>query len=406
MKKTAIVSCYFIHSYGSMLQAYATQKELDNLGYNNETINVSGFLRDLRINQYFYILKAGIHSELFQSRIARIKNMVTKKVVTNKYTDNIKMRDQKFEEFYAKYITLSQPCESLKVLKRKCMSDYKNVVIGSDQLWLPQNIAANYYTLNFVPDGINTVAYATSFGVSTLPQNAQNMAREFLPKIRHLSVREHAGQKLVKELTGRNVPVLCDPTLLLSRKDWDEIQESRPLINEPYIFCYFFGDSQIQRDNAKKVAQKIGCKIVALTHLNYHIDADDEYADITPFDVGPDGFLNLIKYATYVLTDSFHGTVFSIIYQKDFFNFRKKNSNNQVNSQSTNNRFDTLLDMFGVKDRIIYGDDDILPYLDRHIDYSKVEERLKVLQEQSSEYLVKSLDDTGSTDLSMNGVIS
>ena len=92
---------------------------------------------------------------------------------------------------------------------------------------------------------MNSVAYATSFGVSTLPGDAAEMARRFLPRIKHISVREHAGQKLIKELTGRTVPVVCDPTLLFTGEEWMEIQKKDPIVKEPYIFCYFIGSTPL-----------------------------------------------------------------------------------------------------------------------------------------------------------------
>ena len=107
MKKVGIVSCYFIHSYGSMLQAYATQKALANLGYQNETINVSGFLPGLRKKQYGYILKSGISSDIFRSRVTRGIALIRKKIMKTSYDRNIAVRDHRFDEFYEKFIKLS-----------------------------------------------------------------------------------------------------------------------------------------------------------------------------------------------------------------------------------------------------------------------------------------------------------
>ena len=107
MKKVGIVSCYFIHSYGSMLQAYATQKALTNLGSQNETINVSGFLPGLRKKQYGYILKSGISSDIFRSRVTCGIALIRKKIMKTSYDRNIAVRDHRFDEFYEKFIKLS-----------------------------------------------------------------------------------------------------------------------------------------------------------------------------------------------------------------------------------------------------------------------------------------------------------
>lgn len=396
MKKTAIVSCYFIHNYGSMLQAYATQKLLDKLHIENQTINVSGFLGEFRKAQYSYILKSGINSDIFRDRLGKAKNVLIKKFLRNDYTRNIKQRDIKFDDFAESRICKSQVYVSLEDLANKCSDNYGAVLIGSDQLWLPANIAADYYTLNFVPDKVNSVAYATSFGVSELPQDVAEMARKFLPRIKHISVREQAGQKLIKELTGRTVPVVCDPTLLFTGEEWMEIQQKDRFIEEPYIFCYFIGGAQIHRDFVKRLKKETGLKIVALTHVDHYMKSDEGYADYTPYDVGPSEFLNLIRNASYVCTDSFHSTVFSILYKKEFFEFKRYTENTK---QSTNSRLDTLFDLTGIHDRMLNGDEDIQKCLDMKIDYEKVHRNLALVREDSYRYLRAALADSCETDL-------
>ncbi len=396
MKKTAIVSCYFIHNYGSMLQAYATQKLLDKLHIENETINVSGFLGEFRKAQYSYILKSGINSDIFKDRLGKAKNVLIKKFLRNDYTRNIRQRDIMFDDFAESRIRKSQIYVSLEDLANKCSDKYGAVLIGSDQLWLPANIAADYYTLNFVPDKINSVAYATSFGVSKLPQDVAEMARKFLPRIKHISVREQAGQKLIKELTGRTVPVVCDPTLLFTGEEWMEIQQKDRIIEEPYIFCYFIGNTQIHRDFVKRLKKETGLKIVALIHVDHYMKSDEGYADFTPYDIGPAEFLNLIRNASYVCTDSFHSTVFSILYKKEFFDFKRYTQNT---NQSTNSRLDTLFDLTGIRDRMLDGNEDIQDCLNMKIDYEEVHKKLVAVREESYIYLERSLSDSENTDI-------
>lgn len=390
MKKIGIVSCYFIHSYGSMLQAYATQKALSNLGFENETINVSGFLPELRKKQYGYILKSGISSDIFRSRIKRGIALVRKKFLKTEYEKNVAVRDRRFDEFYNKFINLSRGGGTLEELSARCPDCYSSILLGSDQLWLPQNIIADYYTLSFAHE-VNKVTYATSFGVSSLPDDIVEMSRNFLNKIESISVREQTGQKIVKELTGRDVPVLCDPTLLLSADDWMEIQKQEPIVNEPYIFCYYFGESSHERAQAQALARLSGCKIVCIPHLNYHIKGDDEYADIKLYDVGPEDWVNLVRNAKYICTDSYHGTVFSIIYKKDFFIFREGEKPDPMKTYSTSSRFDNLLNTFSLNDRVLYGTVDFDKYLGVHIDYSNAEEKLKGLRQQAFDYLTANL---------------
>lgn len=396
MKKTAIVSCYFIHNYGSMLQAYATQKLLDKLNIENETINISGFLGEFRKAQYSYILKSGINSEIFRDRLGKAKNVIVKKLLNNDYTRNIRQRDIKFDDFAESRIRKSQVYVSLEDLANKCSDNYETVLIGSDQLWLPANIAADYYTLNFVPDKVNSVAYATSFGVSELPRDIVEMAGKFLSRIKHISVREQAGQKIIKELTGRTVPVVCDPTLLFTGEEWMEIQQKDRIIEEPYIFCYFIGSTRIHRDFVRRLKKETGLKIVALTHVDHYMKSDEGYADYTPYDIGPSEFLNLIRNASYVCTDSFHSTVFSILYKKEFFEFKRYTENTK---QSTNSRLDTLFDLVDIHDRMLDGDEDIQKCLNLKIDYEKVHRNLALVREESYRYLRAALEDNFETDL-------
>lgn len=396
MKKTAIVSCYFQHNYGSMLQAYATQMALDKLGYENETINISGFNSEIKKAKVLYFVKASLTSDILLSKIGMAKNVLIKRMPKSKYAANSKIRAKKFDAFYKSRFRLSHVYHSKAELGEACQKKYLAVVVGSDQLWLPGNIAADYYTLNFVPQTINTIAYATSFGQANLPKNSAIKASIFLKKIRHIGVREESGQKLIKQLTGRSVPVVCDPTLLFTGDEWMDIQERKPIVKGRYILCYFLGNNPPHREFAKRLRAETGCQIVALTHLDEYVKSDEGYADITPYDIDPTDFLNLIRNAEYVCTDSFHCSVFSILYRRQFFTFRRYNRNTM---QSTNNRLDTLFHVTGIKGRLLTGDEKIQDCLKIETDFDTVLKKIELVREKSYAYLQMALKDEGSTDL-------
>lgn len=396
MKKTAIVSCYFQHNYGSMLQAYATQMALDKLGYENETIDISGFNYEIKKAKLWYFVKASLTSDILFVKIGMAKNVFIKKFFKNEYATLSKIRAKKFDEFSSKYFKLSYRYTSKIELGSKCAENYSSVVVGSDQLWLPGNIAADYYTLKFVPECVNTVAYATSFGQSSLPKDSAHKASVFLKKIRHIGVREESGQKLVKELVDRNVPVVCDPTLLFTGDEWMSIQKQEPIFSEKYILCYFLGNNPPHREFAKRLKAVTGCKIVALTHLDEFVKSDEGYADETPYDIDPTDFLNLIRNAEYVCTDSFHCSVFSILYKRQFFTFRRYA---RKTKNSTNSRLDTLFNMLGSQERLLTGNEKIEDCLHIDTDFKKVNKKLEMVRQKSYEYLQKSLKDEGSTDL-------
>ena len=396
MKKIAIVSCYFQHNYGSMLQAYATQMVLYKIGYENETIDVSGFIGEIKKAKTKYFIKASLSSDILLSKLGMAKNVLIKKFVKNDYTALVKIRNERFDLFAKKYFRLSEAYCSKAELSKKCEENYSAILVGSDQLWLPGNIAADYYTLNFAPESINTIAYSTSFGQSSLPKGSAKKARIFLNRIRHIAVREESGQKLVKKLTNRNVPVVCDPTLLFTGDEWLDIQKEGPIIKEAYILCYFLGNNPSHREFAKKLKKATGCKIVALTHIDEYLKCDEGYADETPYDIDPADFVNLIRNADYVLTDSFHCCVFSILYKRNFFAFRRYTKNTK---QSTNSRLDTLFNLTGIKGRIISGNENVEKCLNLKIDYDDVDRNLDKIRLSSYEYLNAALRDERSTDL-------
>lgn len=396
MNRIAVVSCYFQHNYGSMLQAYATQMALDLLGYENETINVSGLNREIKRAKILYFAKASLTSDILLYKAGMVRNLLIRRFSHNLYSALSRARAEEFDAFSRKWIRLSQPYRSKAELRTMCEQNYAAVLVGSDQLWLPANIAADYYTLHFVPDSVNTIAYATSFGQSSLPRDIAHRASTFLGRIRHIGVREESGQRLVQQLTGRHVPVVCDPTLLFTGDEWMCIQQQEPLVEGQYILCYFLGNNPQHREFASRLKAATGCKIVALIHLDEFVKSDEGYADRIPYDVDPADFLNLIRHAAYVCTDSFHCTVFSMLYRRTFYTFRRYPGKTRI---STNSRLDTLLRMSGTMERLLNGDEDIEQCLRIRIDYDAVHARIHAVRQASYDYLRAALRDEGSTDL-------
>lgn len=395
-KKVGIVSCYFQHNYGSMLQAYATQMALDKLNVENETIDISGFNHEVKRAKIKYFIKASLTSDILLSKKGMAKSVLKKKLSKNRYATLSKKREEKFDCFAKSYFRLSKKYASKTELGEKCEKEYSAVLVGSDQLWLPGNIAADYYTLNFVPDSVNTIAYATSFGQSELPRDSAEKASIFLKKIKHIGVREESGQRLVKKLADRNVPVVCDPTLLFTGEEWMRIQKEEPIIKGKYIFCYFLGNNPPHREFAKRLREQTSCKIVTLAHLDEYVKSDEGYADEMPYDIDPAEFLNLICNAEYVCTDSFHCSVFSILYKRQFFTFRRYVRNTR---QSTNSRLDTLFCIAGISDRMMTGNEAIKDCLQISTDFETVHKNLEQVRQRSYEYLREALNDKGSTDL-------
>lgn len=384
-KKVGIVSCYFKHNYGSMLQAYATQQVLDNIGIENETINIDENV-DFANGKKKYYMTQITNFTFIKSKLGMIKLKFDKKLKKD-LGKNISIRDKKYKEFEQKF-RLTSPYKTYAELTEKC-KDYSSVLVGSDQLWLPVNVVADYYTLNWVPDDVNKISLATSFGVSTVPDKYKESYKKFLNRIDNLSVRESAGVKLVSELSDKEATLVCDPTLLLTKQEWMEIQQEERIIKDKYILCYFLGNNIEHRKFAERLKEKTGYKIVSLNHADEYVKYSDIFADETPYDIGPAEWINLIRNAEYVCTDSFHGTVFSLINNTKFFTFeRYSNKNSKV---STNSRIYSLLEIVNLKERILSGTENVDDVLKYNIDFDKVNTKLADFRNESKAFLEKAL---------------
>lgn len=387
MKKIALVTCYFQHNYGSQLQALATQMIFDKWGMENETIRIDGLKPEINKAKYRYFLGKMFDINTVMDKMATVRKMVAKRVHPA-YAHNLAIRDRIFTDFANTQFHLSRVYSSKADLGSHAQ-EYAAFVVGSDQLWLPSNIAADYYTLNFVPDSIKKIAYATSFGVSSLPHKQAAEAQKFLKRLDAIFVRESSGQKLVKELTGKDVPMVCDPTLLFTAEEWNQKAPSERRMPSPYILCYFLGNNPDQRCFARRLARLKDGKIVQLPNLDEYIKNDEGFADEALYDVSPLDFIALIRDAQYVLTDSFHCTVFSALFSKPFFSFRRYSNDSNV---STNSRIYSLLNTFGTPERLLRGTDDVEKCLQMKIDYATIHNKIQNLRKQSINMLTNSLN--------------
>lgn len=385
MKKVGIVSCYFKTNYGSVLQAYATQKILDNLGIDNETINIDENT-DFKKGKLKYYITQIFNFRFIKSKFGMVKLKIDKKI-NNELKKNLKTREKEFKKFKNMF-KLTKPFRSYQELTQNC-EKYSSILVGSDQLWLPVNVVADYYTLNWVPESQNKVSYATSFGVSNIPKKYEKKYKKFLDRINHISVREKNACELVEKISDKKAELVCDPTLLLNKEEWMEIQKEEPIIDGNYILCYFLGKNIAHRKFAEELKQKTGYKIVSINHSDEYVKYSDKFADETPYNVGPGEFINLIRNAKFVCTDSFHGTVFSLINRVNFFTFERYSSKNS--KVSTNSRIYSLLELVDLKERLIKKNSEIEAKLDKNINYDEVENKIDNFRKKSIEFLEKSL---------------
>lgn len=264
---------------------------------------------------------------------------------------------------------------------------YDAFVTGSDQVWHPSAVNSAYL-LQFA-QGKPKISYAASLSVSTLSLGYQETLKGALADYTAVSVREKTGQNLLQPLLKQPVQVTVDPVLLLSKTDWESVATERK-IQEKYVFCYFFGDNKRARALATAYAKARGLQVVTLPYLTEKYRAcDKQFGDKQLFDVSPADFLSLIRYANCVFTDSFHATVFSYIFEKEFFVFQR-NKKGKLSSRLTD-----VLQTFGVAERFCDNKEkETIGYLDnvKEIEYGVSNERLEHLINASKLFLKKALE--------------
>lgn len=396
VKKIALVTCYFQPNYGSQLQAFATQEVFKKLGLKHETIMIDGLLPEINKAKYRYFLNKILDINTVKDKMATVRKFVAKKR-NLEYATNLSIRYDMFREFTNTMFTLSKRYDSKNTLGEEAYN-YAAFVVGSDQLWLPSNIAADYYTLNFVPDDVCKIAFATSFGISELSSKYGMIAGKFLNRINYVSVREISGQKLVKEWAKRDVPVVCDPTIMFNAEEWKQIiyadgNGKRFANGDKYIFVYFLGNNPWERDVVKRVRKETGLKIVQIAHSDEYVKSDECFADYTPYDVGPREFVELIRDADYIFTDSFHCSVFSMLNSKNFFTFPRYNSDGPV---STNGRLYSLLSLVKQERRMVKKDDvfDVNERINEDIDYALVHSEFAKLRKFTWNWMKNALEES------------
>lgn len=293
MKKIGICTLYYKNrNYGANLQAYALQAVINSFGFSAEIIS------------YYNNTKwHGLLSEIKQSLRKR------------KLHDNdIRIRNNRIDQFNMS-LSHSELFYSNTIYRARL--NYDCFITGSDQVWNPDWINA-YTSLEFVGRSKLTLSYAASTGRIHFDQMQREKLKKAMENTQYISIREKESIPELKRLTHKKIEYVLDPTLLLSRDDWNKICSHR-LIEEEYMFCYFLSDNTNIRKVACEYARHRKLKLVTLPFLNgTYRKADDGFGDYALYDVSPKELLSLFRYASFVMTDSFHAAVFSHIYAKEF----------------------------------------------------------------------------------------
>lgn len=389
-KKIGIAAVTYKENFGSALQTYATQYTLEKMGYDARIFEIKGVHREIHFKKMLYYAGRLFDPVELKYLLSNLKSRSRKKASasTDQYAQEMNVRKKVYAEFNKKWNKMLPTVNGWAALTEQA-SQMDAVVVGSDQLWRPSNIVGCYFTLEFVPDNVKKIAFSTSFGVPELPKKLHKHANKYLSRIEHISVRENSGADIVKSMSGKEATVVCDPTMMLTAEEWMHIQDEKPFAEGKYILMYLMGDNLKQREFVKRLSRKTGCRIIGLLHGATYIAYDDEVADEKPFNVGPSEFVNLIRNAEYVCTDSFHCCVFSILNSTKFFAFRRWPDGSKF---SANDRLYTLLDFTGLSSRMLMGAEDVDKCIAEEIDFSKVLEKVAEKRAMSMKFLVNALN--------------
>ena len=350
MKKIGILTINDDVNYGNRLQNYALQEFLKKREIEVETIlNRPGLIG------YRYYVK-------------QMKDFIKKILFFKKDYK----RYLNFKKFNQKFIKFSKYRIDQSHIPDQLVKDYDYFITGSDQVWNPYfGRMSNIDFLTFAPK-TKRISFSASFGISELPDNMKEWYKNGINGLNKISVREERGRDIIKELTGReDAIVLLDPTMLLSKKEWDKVAKKPKQMktNEKYILNYFLGElSNSRMDEIQRIANQNNCRIINILNEN------DPF-----FECDPSEFLYLEKNAYLICTDSFHSSVFAILYDRPFIIFDREDKHISMNS-----RLETLIKKFQLKNRKFKGKitDENLNH-----DYTKAYEILEQEREKAEKFL-------------------
>lgn len=386
--KIAIASCPDKVNFGSVLQSWATERAVSKLGFEALTIDKHGIAGDIARGRRSYYVGHAFDISLYRAKLGFVGHRVRQRI-DKEFGRRMAERSASFRSFEESRFSYTPRTSTFEELAQ-AVSGCDTVVVGSDQLWLPVNIAGGYFTLEWVESPVRKVSYATSFGVSELPDKYLHRVASFLEDYSAVSVREDTGAAIVERACERRPAVVCDPTMLLSADDYrrELIDPGYEIPSEPYVLCYFLGKNIWNRECSRELARMTGCRVVAVAHPDEYVAYDDTYADIYPWDAGPAEWVALLSGARFVCTDSFHGSVFSSLFNVPFFTFRRHEG---MGVQSTNSRLDTLLSRLGASGRLCETPGSFREALREDVDWASVNANIATYRAESRAWLEAAL---------------
>lgn len=361
----ALLSLHFANNYGAVLQAYAMQRTLEDIG---EKVTIINFANEYQLDaDSLYPVKNGV------------KRWV-KRVLMIRYHEQRKQRILKFDDFRNRYLNLSQYCKEEYKAEQQ-IKRYKTVIVGSDQVWNPLkgNETSNIYFLKNV-DEIKKIAYAASIGNATKEAIAQ--FKDDISAFDYISVRENRGKEIIGSLIDNPIHQVIDPTLIVNPNYFKIIEKEYSLPFDKYIFYYSLdGYDKRDRNNdlLSKISNELNLPVVAIT------PEWPKKGALNVSDAGPEEFLWLIDNAELVCTTSFHGTALSLVLNKNFIVLEKYDGEDD--------RKVSILKDLNLENRATTDENLIDQLIKEKIDYEKVSRLLNKRIIESRDYLTNSLLD-------------
>ncbi len=362
MIKAAIITLHRVYNYGSALQAYATQKIFENAGFDTEIIDYITPERTMK--RKLSTLPPGVEMNLARKvlyRIAKFFSIIRKEMTFGSFVrNNLNLTN--------KYIT------SDDLEKNPPKADL--YVTGSDQTWnsfYNQGVDRGFF-LDFLPVEAKRVAFVSSFGKDKLDDFEIDETKSLLNNYLAISVREDSAAQIVKKL-GISEPVqLIDPTLQINKNDWALIASKRLIKQRYLILMLLYNEDNHATEYARRIADIKGLKLVK---LSWELKKP-ALVDILLTHRSPSDFLSLFQNADFVVTNSFHGTAFSINFEKQFV---------VVPRSEFNTRIQSLLDLCGLSNRLVDSIDEAVNVSNVNIDYKLTNSVIENERNRAIKYL-------------------
>lgn len=386
--KVGIITIYYrSFNYGGLLQSYALTEFINKkTKLQAEQISYAAIPAKKTIFEKWDLVKGFSIKALLGKVLIKLDilwRIILKPNISKKFTK----REQLCDNFRNMVPHSAEVKENdLKALNKK----YDVFISGSDQVWNPNTFYSPYF-LDFVADNKKKIAFAVSMGVNALSVHQEKNLLPLINRFDLISVREKkAKQILEKCIPGMEIKVVLDPVLLLDTSEWNQIAKTL-IKDQKYIYAYFLGERQRNIRLAKKTAQILNLPIATVPYIYRRYNGfDHKFGDIRLYDAGPCEFLGLIKDAEFILTDSFHAAVFSVIFQKPFFVYDRDLEND---TNSMNSRLIDFLEELGLEDRRITREKQLTESKAKElIDYQKVYSILQEKRKYTMDFLFHALD--------------